>query len=70
MKMFKNQKKGKKILVSLLIMMLLQSFIYQPVQASLGGKLMQPVLDLVIGLGDRNNKYFTREYNGTISNFA
>ena len=63
MEIFTNQKICKKIIMALVIVILFQFSVPKQVQAdedvTLGGKLLQPVLDLVIFLGDRSNKFIT-----------
>lgn len=63
MEIFTNQKICKKIIMALVIVILFQFSVPKQVQAdedvTLGGKLLQPVLDLVIFLGDRSNKCIT-----------
>ena len=63
MEIFTNQKICKKIIMALVIVILFQFSVPKQVQAdedvTLGGKLLQPLLDLVIFLGDRSNKCIT-----------
>lgn len=63
MEIFTNQKICKKIIMALVIVILFQFSVPKQVQAdedvTLGGKLLQPVLDLVIFLGDRSNECIT-----------
>lgn len=55
MKIFTNQKIWKKIVIALLIVMMFQFFTASPVRAEdgIGGKLMEPIIDLVVWIGDR-----------------
>lgn len=55
MKIFTNQKIWKKIVIALLIVMMFQFIIVSPVRADdgIGGKLMEPIIDLVVWIGDR-----------------
>lgn len=59
MKIFTNKKIWKKIVVALLIVMMFQFFITSPVKANdgIGGKLMEPIVDLIVWIGDRNFKF-------------
>jgi hypothetical protein len=62
MKIFTNQKIWKKLVIVLLIIMCFQFFISTPVRADsdgIGGKLLEPVIDLVVFLGDRNYKCYS-----------
>lgn len=57
MKIFTNQKIWKKIVVVLLIVLAFQFVVSSPVRAAddgIGGKLLEPIIDLVVWLGDRN----------------
>lgn len=56
MKIFTNQKVWKKIVVALLIVLAFQFIVSSPVRAEdgIGGKLLEPIIDLVVWLGDRN----------------
>lgn len=56
MKIFTNQKIWKKIVVVLLIVLAFQFVVSSPVRAvdGIGGKLLEPIIDLVVWLGDRN----------------
>lgn len=57
MKIFTNQKIWKKIVVVLLIVLAFQFVVSSPVRATddgIGGKLLEPIIDLVVWLGDRN----------------
>lgn len=62
MEIFTNQKIWKKLVLALLIIMCFQFLFTSPVRAEdnestgIGGKLMQPIIDLVVFLGDRNYK--------------
>lgn len=63
MKIFTSEKIWKKIVVMLIIVILFQFSMPKQVQADddmpLGGKLLEPVLDLVVFLGDRSYESFT-----------
>lgn len=63
MKIFTSERIWKKIVIMLIIAILFQFSMPKQVQAdeemSLGGKLLEPVLDLVVFLGDRSYEYFT-----------
>lgn len=64
MKIFANQKIWRKIVIALLIVMMFQFFTTSPVRAEnddngIGGKLMEPIIDLVVFLGDRNCKSYS-----------
>lgn len=56
MKIFTNKSIWKKIVIALLIVLLFQTVVMQPVHAGDGvefaGKLMSPILSLLVGLGD------------------
>ncbi len=59
MKVFTNKKMWEKMVMMLIIIILFQFSMPKQVRASdddmpLGGKLLEPVLDLVVFLGDRN----------------
>lgn len=64
MKIFANQKIWRKIVIVLLLVMMFQFFTTSPVIAKnddngIGGKLMEPIIDLVVFLGDRNCKSYS-----------
>ncbi len=64
MKIFTNQKIWKKIVIVLLIIIIFQFIVSKPSIAEsedngIGGKLLDPVIDLVVFLGDRNFKYYS-----------
>lgn len=63
MKIFTSERIWKKIVMILVIAILFQFSMPKQVQADeampLGGKLLEPVLDLVVFLGDRSYEYFT-----------
>ncbi len=60
MKIFTNKKIGKKILIAIVIVLLFQIFLTSPIQAKnektdtieFGGKLMGPILSLLVTIGD------------------
>lgn len=55
MKFFTNQRIWKKIVIALLVVLLFNALIVKPVQADaleFGGKLMSPILSLLVSLGD------------------
>ena len=66
MKIFTNKKIWKKIAIALVVVILFQFIILSPVKADddvftgddigIGGKLLEPIIDLVVWLGDRNFK--------------
>lgn len=64
MKIFANQKVWKKIVVALLIVLAFQFITSSPVRADdddgIGGKLLEPVIDLLVSLCDRDCRYITR----------
>lgn len=64
MKIFTNQKIWKKIVVALLIVLAFQFIVSSPVRAGdddgIGGKLLEPVIDLLVSLCDRDCRYITR----------
>ena len=65
MKIFTNQKVWKKIVVALLIVLAFQFIASSPVRAGddddgSGGKLLEPVIDLLVSLCDRDCRYITR----------
>jgi len=62
MKIFTNQKVWKKIVVVLLIVLAFQFIVSSPVRAGgdddgIGGKLLEPVIDLLVSLCDRSHRY-------------
>ena len=61
MKIFTNQKVWKKIVVALLIVLAFQFIASSPVRAGdddgIGGKLLEPVIDLLVSLCDRSHRY-------------
>lgn len=64
MEIFTNQKIWKKIVKIILVIMCFQILFSSPVKAAddaddtgLGGKLMKPIIDLVVYLGDRNYRH-------------
>ena len=63
MKIFTSQKVWKKLVIMLVTIILFQFSMPKQVHADddmpLGGKLLEPVFDLVVFLGDRSNEYFT-----------
>lgn len=63
MKIFTSGKIWKKLVIMLVAIILFQFSMPKQVHADddmpMGGKLLEPVLDLVVFLGDRSNKYFT-----------
>lgn len=63
MKIFTNQKVWKKIVVALLIVLAFQFIASSPVRAAddgIGGKLLEPVIDLLVSLCDRDCRHITR----------
>lgn len=70
MKIFTSEKIWKKIVIMLIAIILFQFSMPKQVQADedmpIGGKLLEPVLDLVVFLGDRDCKYFASFDYGTI----
>ena len=64
MKIFANQKVWKKIVVALLIVLAFQFITSSPVRADdddgIGGKILEPVIDLLVSLCDRDCRYITR----------
>ena len=61
MKIFTNQKIWKKLVIALLIVLLFQFVNSSPVRAEnekdnggIGGKLLEPIVDLLVWSGDRN----------------
>ena len=68
MEIFTNTKIWKKIAISLVCIILFQFSFVKPVRAAndgIGGKLMEPIMDLVVFLGDRNSIYIAYFFNGT-----
>ncbi len=63
MKIFTSEKIWKKLVIILVTIILFQFSVPKKAYADdampLGGKLIEPVLDLVVFLGDRSNEYFT-----------
>lgn len=63
MKIFTSQRIWKKLVIMLVSILLFQFSMPKQVHADddmpIGGKLLEPVLDLVVFLGDRSNEYFT-----------
>ena len=64
MKIFTNKSIWKKLAIALVIVILFQFIILSPVRADdddmgIGGKLLEPIIDLVVWLGDRNFKLIT-----------
>lgn len=74
MKIFTSQKVWKKLVIMLVTIILFQFSMPKQVHADddmpLGGKLLEPVLDLVVFLGDRSNEYFTQFNHVTIRNIS
>ena len=64
MKIFTNKSIWKKLAIALVIVILFQFIILSPVRAvnddtGIGGKLLEPIIDLVVWFGDRNFKHIT-----------
>ncbi len=70
MKIFTNKNIWKKIVVALLIILSFQIIMIKPVEAeneSFGGKLLSPILSLLVGLGDGLNDMVSRAIMGSNS---
>ena len=71
MKIFTNKNIWKKIVIALLIVLLFQTVIMKPVHANDGvefaGKLMSPILSLLVGIGDGINDIIGRTIMGASS---
>ena len=52
MKIFANKNIFKKIVLTLFLLLSFSYVSPEPVQAGIGGELMEPICDFVIGLGD------------------
>ena len=71
MKIFTNQKIWKRLVVVLLIIMAFQFVIPNISKAedgddiSIGGKLLEPIIDLVVAIGDRSFKFSSRHCYAT-----
>lgn len=72
MKIFTNKSIGKKIVIAILIVLSFQIVMMKPVQADaveFGGKLLSPIMSLLVGIGDGINDLISRTimgYNSTL----
>ena len=70
MKFFERKKFVFKLIVALCICLTFVNFCIMPsahaegVATWVGGKLLDPICDLLAGIGDRNNGDCTKIYNG------
>lgn len=67
MKIFTNKSIWKKIVIALLLVLAFQTVMVKPVQADVvefGGKLIGPILSLLVGLGDGINDIIARSIMG------
>ncbi len=70
MKIFTNKSIWKKIVIAILIVLSFQMVMMKPVQADaveFGGKLLSPILSLLVGIGDGINDLIGRTIMGTNS---